>query len=58
MKVSIKENTLIISIPLGEQKVSSTGKSIIVATSGGNKETEAEINGKKVFVGLNAYIKK
>jgi hypothetical protein len=30
---------------------------LTVASSNGNKETEAKINGKPVIVGVNAYIK-
>jgi len=31
---------------------------LIVASTGGNVQTDVEVNGKPVFVGLNAYIKK
>ena len=32
------------------------GKSLVVASSHGNKETDLEIDGKPVFVGVNAYV--
>lgn len=31
---------------------------MVVATSSGNKLTEATVNGKKVTIGVNAYISK
>lgn len=36
---------------------SATGKTLTVASSNGNKPTEAKINGLPVIVGVGAYIK-
>lgn len=58
MQAKIENNELVIRIPLGKPKPSSSGKTLIVASTGGNYQTDIEINGKPVFVGLNAYIKK
>lgn len=59
MKASIKGKVLHIEIPLNDTpKPSATGKTLMVATSGGNKVTECEVAGKKVVIGLNAYIPK
>ncbi len=57
MKVTIKDNTLIIEIPLQTPRPSATGKTLVVATTSGNTTTNVEINGKPVILGLNAYIK-
>ena len=57
MKATIKGNILYIEIPLHAPRPSATGKTLTVASSNGNKETEARINGKTVVVGINAYIK-
>jgi hypothetical protein len=57
MKTTIKDNVLHIEIPLHAPRPSATGKTLTVASSNGNKETEATINGKPVVVGINAYIK-
>ena len=57
MKTTIKDNVLHIEIPLHAPRPSATGKTLTVASSNGNKETEARINGKPVVVGVNAYIK-
>ena len=58
MEAKIENNELVIRIPLEKPKPSSSGKTLIVASTGGNVQTSIEINGKPVFLGLNAYIKK
>ncbi|MCE5198591.1 MAG: hypothetical protein ABFD54_16510 [Armatimonadota bacterium] len=58
MQAKIENNELVIRIPLEKPHVSSSGKTLIVASTGGNVQIDAEVNGKPVFVGLNAYIKK
>jgi len=58
MKVEIKDNKLIIEIEMNEPRPSASGKTLVVASSGGNQPTTAEVNGKPVIIGLNAYIKK
>lgn len=57
MQVSIENGVLIIKIPVQDPpRPSASGKTLIVATSGGNQATAALVNGKPVIVGLNAYI--
>lgn len=58
MQAKIEGNELVIHIPLEKPHASSSGKTLIVASTGGNVQTDVEVNGKPVFVGLNAYIKK
>lgn len=58
MQVQIKGNDLIITIPFNKKgKVSASGKSNVHASTNGNKETEVEVNGKRLTVGVNAYTK-
>ncbi|MEO7403518.1 MAG: hypothetical protein ABIU95_07595 [Burkholderiales bacterium] len=57
MQVKIENGNLVISLPMQTPSPSSSGKTLIVATSGGNKDTDVMINGKNVTVGVNAYIK-
>ena len=57
MKATIKDNVLHIEIPLHAPRPSATGKTLTVASSSGNKPTDATINDKPVIVGVNAYIK-
>jgi len=58
MQTEIENNCLVIRIPREPPRPSSTGKTLIVATTGGNVETTAMVDGKPVIVGLNAYIRK
>ena len=57
MKATIKDNVLHLEIPMHAPKPSATGKTLTVASSNGNKETTATVNGQPVIVGVNAYIK-
>ena len=57
MNVEKKGKQLIITIDLQDPKPSASGKTMIVATSGGNKTTDLQINGHNVTVGVNAFIK-
>lgn len=57
MKVTIEGKELVIRIPMQiPPQPSATGKTLVVASSRGNKETDAVVQGKQVVVGLNAYI--
>lgn len=58
MQTKIENNELVIRIPLEKPKPSSSGKTLIVASTGGNVQTDVVVDGKPVFVGLNAYIEK
>jgi len=58
MEAKIENGKLIITISLVEPHSSKSGKTLVVATSSGNKPTGALVNGKPVVVGLNAYINK
>jgi hypothetical protein len=59
MKAEIKGKKLIIEIDCETDNLrpSSSGKTLIVASSGGNITTTALVQGKPVVIGLNAYIK-
>jgi len=57
MKAEIEGNELVIRISVNDPpKPSKSGKSLIVASTGGNMTTSLEVDGKPVVVGLNAYI--
>jgi len=60
MKARIEKGKLIIEIEANTQnpEPSASGKTLVVASSRGNKKTECEVNGKPVIIGLNAYIKR
>lgn len=57
MEVTIKNNKLYIEIDLEKPTPSSSGKTLVVASTHGNMVTSAMIDGKPVIIGLNAYIK-
>lgn len=59
MNAELKGGKLVITIDADEKatKVSTSGKSRIVASSGGNKMVAIKVQGKDVYIGLNAYIK-
>jgi hypothetical protein len=57
LTASIEGEYLVIRVPLNPTPVrSGTGKTLVVASTHGNKETDVHIQGRPVFVGLNAYI--
>jgi len=55
----IEGNELVIRLTLNDKpERSASGKTLVVASSRGNKETDCVVAGKKVIVGVNAYIEK
>lgn len=57
MNVEIKNGNLVITIPMQTPTPSASGKNLTVASTRGNAVTTAQVNGKPVVIGLNAYIK-
>jgi hypothetical protein len=49
---------LIITADLETPRPSASGKTLVVCSTHGNIATTAQVDGKPVVVGLNAYIKK
>jgi hypothetical protein len=49
---------LVITVPLQSPTPSATGKTLVVASSRGNQQTSAVVDGQNVVVGFNAYIYK
>ena len=59
MNVKIENGELIVRIPVeNPMRPSKSGKTLIVATSSGNVVTSAEVDGKPVTIGLNAYVRR
>ena len=56
-EVQIRDNKLCIEIDLESPTPSSSGKTLVVASTHGNVATTVEVDGKPVTIGLNAYIK-
>ena len=58
MEARIENGNLIITIPTQTPAPSVSGKTLVVASSHGNKVTECLVDGQPLTVGVNAYIKK
>jgi hypothetical protein len=56
--VDEKAKTLTLVLDLEEPTPSASGKTLVVASTRGNARTDAQINGKVLVVGVNAYIAK
>jgi hypothetical protein len=57
LTATIEDGFLIIRIPMNPTPVrSASGKTLVVASTHGNKQTEVEVDGKPVIVGVNAYV--
>ena len=53
----IEGNDLVIRLPLNPTPVlSATGKTLVIASSHGNRPTRADVQGQPVIVGVTAYI--
>jgi len=57
MKVEIKDGKMVITLPISP-RASKSGKSTVIASSGGNQPTTAQYEGQAVIVGVNAYVRK
>lgn len=57
LKVEQKGNKLGIEIDLEKPAPSSSGKTLVVASTRGNVVTDVMVDGKPVTIGINAYIK-
>ena len=55
--IDAKRNVLVIEIPLQPPALSTTGRSMIVASTRGFVGTDAKVNGRNVSISVNAVIK-
>ncbi|MGI6419572.1 MAG: hypothetical protein ACOX1P_28360 [Thermoguttaceae bacterium] len=58
LTIDEKERTMTIVMDLEEPTPSSSGKTLVVASTRGNMQTDAMLDGKPVIIGVNAYIKR
>jgi hypothetical protein len=57
VKVTIENGELVIRLPLNNPPVpSSSGKTLVVASTHGNRPTNAVVDGQPIVVGVNAYV--
>ena len=57
MKCELQGTNLVITIPTHDPQISSTGKTMSVAGTGGFKATTVFIDGKMLMVSVNTYVK-
>jgi hypothetical protein len=59
MKITIENNEMVIRLPLiMPLRPSSSGKTLLVASSNGSVKTDCQVDGKQVTIGVNAYVPK
>ena len=56
MKAEINGNELTITLPIAPHS-SKSGKTTVIASTGGNKASTVQYEGKPVVIGVNAYVK-
>jgi hypothetical protein len=58
MTAVIEKGELVIRVPLHDPRPSTSGKTLLVASSGGTVTTSAMVQGKPIKIGVNAFIAK
>jgi len=56
LTVNREGDMLVIRIPIKEAMPSSSGKTLVVASTRGNQKTGLQIDGKELYLGVNAYV--
>ena len=54
--VNREGDTLVIRIPIQKATPSASGKTLVVASTHGNQKTAVQIDGKDLYLGVNAYV--
>lgn len=57
MEARIENGKLIVTLPIAPH-ASKSGKTLVVASTGGNIPSAAIYEGKPIIIGLNAYVTK
>ena len=56
LAVSRDGDMLVIRIPIAKATPSASGKTLVVASTRGNQKTSLQIDGKDLYLGVNAYV--
>jgi len=56
MTVEVKDGNLHIVLPMQPPSPSKSGKTKVVASTHGNVQTTAQVDGKPITLGVNAYV--
>jgi hypothetical protein len=56
LTVTREGDMLVIRIPIKTPSPSVSGKTLVVASTRGNQKTAVQIDGKDLYLGVNAYV--
>ena len=56
LTVTREGDTLVIRLPITAPKPSASGKTLVVASTRGNQKTSLQIDGRDLYLGVNAYV--
>jgi hypothetical protein len=56
LTVSREGDMLVIRISIKPATPSASGKTLVVASTRGNQKTDLQIDGKELYLGVNAYV--
>ncbi len=56
LTVNREREMLVIRIPIKKATPSASGKTLVVASTRGNQKTSVQIDGKDLYLGVNAYV--
>jgi hypothetical protein len=56
LTVTREGDMLVIHIPIAKATPSASGKTLVVASTRGNQKTGLQIDGKDLYLGVNAYV--
>ncbi len=56
LTVTREGDILVIRIPIKKATPSASGKTLVVASTRGNQKTGVQIDGKDLYLGVNAYV--
>jgi hypothetical protein len=56
LSVTRDGDMLVIRIPISKPTPSASGKTLVVASTRGNQKTSLQIDGKDLYLGVNAYV--
>lgn len=56
LTVTRDDDMLVIRIPIKTPTPSASGKTLVVASTRGNQRTGVQIDGKDLYLGVNAYV--
>ena len=58
LTITREGDTLVIRLPINAPTPSASGKTLVVASTRGNQKTSLQIDGRDLYLGINAYVYK